>query len=131
MHHKATRRQLTASATTQEGQYFIRARGGCRSLVTLGLPRKPKGKKVHFEPPLPARFVTPEGSASTACEVTTVWETGARLRAKHPPPFQFVLLFASSPIVVSRVCKRVRCRGEDVWVDYVRQRPCYSMEVDR
>src|SRR4051812_1057419 len=86
--------------------------------VTMGFPaqRKPETKRVHFDPPLRARFVAPDESEYTSCEVTSVWETGARLRMKHPPPARFTLQFAWSPTVVSRFCRRVHCRGADVWV---------------
>jgi hypothetical protein len=132
MHHHPSKLQLTASSAALEHQHFS-VKGERSRYVTIGLParRINETKKVHFEPPLPARFVTLDGSCSTACEVTTVWETGARLRVKHPPPVGFMLLFAWSPNVVSRFCRRVRRRGEHVWVDYVRQRPCYFMEHDR
>jgi hypothetical protein len=131
MHHQRAELQLTASSATLEEQHFS-VKGERSRFVTIGFPaqRINETKKVHFEPPLRARFVTLDGTWSTACEVTTVWETGARLRVKHPPPFRFILLFAWSPNVVSRFCRRVRWRGENVWVDYVRQRPCYSMEYD-
>ena len=124
MHHQPAQRQLHASSATQEERSIS---------VTTGFrtQRKHGTRKIFFDPPLRARFVTLDGSCSAACEVTAVWETGARLRVKHPPPFRFILLFAWSPTVVSRFCRRVRCRGGDVWVDYVRQRPCYSMEYDR
>jgi hypothetical protein len=129
MHHEPTGRQLTTlSAAHQKQNVSVKARRS--KSARLGLPalRKHETKKVHFEPPVSARIVSPEGNGSTACEVKTVWATGARLRAKHRPPFRFILLFAWSPTVVSRVCRRVRCRGEEIWVDYVQQRPCYSME---
>jgi hypothetical protein len=131
MHNQPTKLQLTASSAALEEQHF-RVKGGRSRYVSIRFParRIDETKKVHFEPPLPARFVTLDGSWSTACEVTAVWATGARLRVKHPPPVRFMLLFAWSPNVVSRSCRRVRWRGENVWVDYVRQRPCYSMEYD-
>ncbi len=132
MHHLPARLQLTASSAGSEQRHFS-LKGERSSFVAIGLPaqRKSETKQVHFEPPLRARFVTLDGTWSMACEVTMVWETGARLRVKHPPPVQFILLFAWSPIVVSRRCQRVRWRGEHVWVDYVRQRGCYSVEYDR
>jgi hypothetical protein len=131
MHHQRVELQLTASSAALEGQHFS-VKGERTRSIAFGFPvqRNHETKKVHFEPPLRARFVTLDGTWSAACEVTTVWETGARLRVKHPPPFRFILLFAWSPNVVSRFCRRVRWRGENVWVDYVRQRPCYSMEYD-
>jgi hypothetical protein len=131
MHHQPTKLQPTASSVALEEQHFS-VKGERSRIVTIGFPaqRNSETKKVHFEPPLRARFVTLDGTWSTACEVTAVWETGARLRVKHPPPVRFILLFAWSPRVVSRLCTRVRWRGENVWVDYVRQRPCYFMEYD-
>ena len=132
MHHQLAQLQLTASPTALEEQHFS-VKGERSRFVTIGFPaqRINETKKVHFDPPLHARFVTLDGTWSTPCEVTMVWETGARLRVKHPPPVRFILLFAWSPTVVSRLCRRVRWRGENVWVDYVRQRHCYSMEYDR
>jgi hypothetical protein len=132
MHHQPAQRQPTACSVAHEEQHFSVKSERSRS-VTIGFPaqRKQGTRRIHFDPPLRARFVTLDGSWSTECEVTAVWETGARLRVKHPPPFRFILLFAWSPTVVSRFCRRARCRGGDVWVDYVRQRPCYSMEYDR
>jgi hypothetical protein len=131
MHYQRAQQQLTASSAALEAQH-LGVKGERSRFVTIGFPAQwnRETKKVSFEPPLRARFVTPDGSWSMACEVTMVWETGARLRVKHPPPVRFILLFAWSPTVVSRFCRRVRWRGENVWVDYVRQRPCYSMECD-
>jgi hypothetical protein len=132
MHDQTAQPQLIASSAAPEEQHASVKRERSRS-VTIGFPaqRKHETKMVHFEPPRCARFVNTDGSQSTACEVTTVWETGAQLRVKHPPPLRFILQFAWFPTVVSRFCRRVRCRGEDVWVDYERQRPYYSMEDDR
>jgi hypothetical protein len=132
MHHQRAQLQLTASsAAVEERRFSVKDERSGFVAIGFPAPRNSETKKVHFEPPLRARFVTLDGSWSTACEVTTVWETGARLRVKHPPPLQFILLFAWSPTVVSRFCRRVRWRGENVWVDYVRQRPCYFMEYDQ
>ena len=131
MHHQLAQLQLTALPVALQQQHFSLDGEPSGSVAfRFPAPRK-RAKKVYFEPALRARFVTLDGSGSTACEVTAVWESGARLRVQHPPPLQFVLLFAWSPTVVSRLCRRVRWRGENVWVDYVRQRPCYSMEYDR
>jgi hypothetical protein len=131
MHHQRAQLQLAASSAALEEHHFS-VKGDRSRFVAIGFPaQRNNEKKVHFEPPLRARFVTLDGSWSTACEVMAVWETGARLRVKHPPPVRFILLFAWSPTVVSRLCRRVRWRGENVWVDHVRQRPCYSMEHDR
>lgn len=132
MHQQLAQWELTAPSAPQEEPHFSTRAERSRP-VTIGFPaqRKHERKRVHFDPPLRARLVTPDGSWSAACEVIALWETGARLHVQHPPPSQFILLFAWSPTVVSRLCKRVRWRGEDVWVDYVRQRPCYSMEYDR
>lgn len=132
MHHQPAQWQLTVPSAPHEKPHFSIRRERRRS-IALGLPAQLKQdtKRVTFDPPLRARLVTPDGSWSAACEVMTLWETGARLRVQPPPPVQFILLFAWSPTVVSRLCKRVRWRGEDLWVDYVRQRPSYSMEYDR
>src|SRR4051794_7483666 len=118
MHHQPTEWHPTAACAAHGRQHFS-VKGELSRSVTIGFPaqRKHETKKVHFETPLSARFATLDGSQSTECEVTTIWETGARLRAKHPPPYRFVLVFTSSPTVVSRFCRRVWCRGEDVWVD--------------
>ncbi|MCS3928782.1 hypothetical protein M2175_003813 [Bradyrhizobium elkanii] len=132
MHDQTAQPQLTASTTAPEEKHSS-VKGDRSRSVTLGFPapRKHETKRVHFEPPLYARLVNLDGSEIAACEVTTVWETGAQLRIKCPPPFRFILQFAWSPTVVPRFCKRVRCQGEDVWVEYERQRPCYSLEYDR
>lgn len=132
MHDQTARPQLIASSAAREERHAGVKRGRS-SYVTIGFPaqRKHETKMVHFEPPRSARLVDTDGSQITTCEVTIVWETGARLRAKHPLPFRFILQFAWSPVVVSRFCRRVRCRGEDVWVEYERQCPRYSMEHDR
>jgi hypothetical protein len=130
MHHQPAH-LLTASSAALEERHFSVKRERSRSLAfSFPAQWKHETKRVHFDPPLRARLVTPDGSWGTACEVITLWERGARLRVKHRPPFQFILLFAWSPTVVSRFCRRVRWRGESVWVEYVRQRPCYSMEYD-
>jgi hypothetical protein len=107
---------------------------GEAKLVTIGFPAEDrhKTKRVNFEPPISARCLTADGSWTGDCEVMTVWATGARLRLKQPSYLdEFVLLFAWSPTVVSRRCRRVWCRGEEVCVEYVKTRPCYSMEHDR
>jgi hypothetical protein len=76
--------------------------------------------------------VSTDGNWSTECEVMAVWESGARLRTKEPSRLdEFLLQFAWSPSVVSRRCRMVWCRGEEVCVDYVRKRASYSMEQDR
>ena len=129
MHHQPAQWQLITPYAALDEQYPSFRSERSRT-VTTGFPaqRKPETKRVFFDPPLSARFVTLEGDWSAECEVTTVWETGARLRVKHPPPLRFILLLASSPAVVSRFCRRVRYCGADVWVEYIRQRPSYSME---
>lgn len=131
MHGQTAQPHLIASSAAPEDQHASVKNERSRP-VTIGFPvqRKHETKIVHFEPPRCARLVNTDGSQSTACEVSTVWEKGAQLRVKHPPPFRFILQFAWSPTVVSRFCRRVRCRGEDVWVEY-EQRPYYSMEHDR
>jgi hypothetical protein len=118
MHHQPANWQPAASCAAREEQYFS-VKGELSRSVTIGFPaqRKHETKKVHFETPLRARFVSLDGSLSTECEVTTIWDAGARLRVKYPPPFRFILQFTWSPTVVSRFCKRVRWRGEDVWVE--------------
>ena len=132
MHGQITQPQLTGSSAAPEEKHSS-VKGDRSRSVTIGFPaqRKHETKMVHFESPLFARLVNLDGSEIAACEVTTVWETGAQLRMKCPPPLRFILQFAWSPTVVSRFCRRVRCRGEDVWVEYERQRPCYSLEYDR
>jgi hypothetical protein len=132
MHGQTAQPQRTGSGAGLEDKRSSAKTNRSRS-VTIGFPaqREHETKKVHFDPPRCARLVNPDGSEIAECEVTAVWEGGAQLRLDCPPPFRFVLQFAWSPTVVSRFCKRVRCRGEDVWVEYERQRPCYSLEYDR
>jgi hypothetical protein len=106
---------------------------GCYRSITSGLPAESKQnpKRVNFDPPRLARCLSTDGNWSTDCEVLTVWESGARLRSKEPSRLdEFLLQFAWSPTVVSRRCRRVWCRGEEVCVDYVRKRASYSMERD-
>jgi hypothetical protein len=119
------------AATVKPGR--TRMRGGAK-LVTIGFPAEDrhKTKRVNFDPPISARCLATDGKQTFECEVMTVWATGAHLRVKQPSYLdEFVLLFAWSPTVVSRRCKRLWCRGEEVCVEYVKTRRSYSLEHGR
>ncbi|EHR01592.1 MULTISPECIES: hypothetical protein [unclassified Bradyrhizobium] len=132
MHNQPVQRQLKTKSFLPAKQQPL-VRGDALRSVTIGFPAQVKHepKRVHFDPPLRARLVGPDEGQSTECEVTTVWDAGAQLRVKDPPPAQFVLQFAWAPTVVARLCRRTRCNGEEVWVEYIKQPPCYSMKDDQ
>jgi len=97
---------------------------------TLGFPAlRTELKKVTFTHPLDARCVALDESWSTDCQVLSVWEGGARLLVRDPQDLtRFFLIFASSPKLVFRRCKRVWGRGNELEVSYERQPPCYALE---
>lgn len=129
MHNRPAQRQLNTTSALPGKQQSLVTGERSRS-VTIGFPAhgKHEPKRVHFEPPLRARVVGPNDSRSTECEVTAVWDAGAQLRVRDTLLPQFILQFAWSPTVVSRLCRRTRCNGEEVWVEYIKQHPCYSMK---
>lgn len=64
------------------------------------------------------------------CLVVTVWEGGARLNVKSPEHLtEFLLYFTWSHNPVSRQCKRVWTRGDEIEVECKREQPSYLMHM--
>lgn len=79
---------------------------------------------MHFDPPRPARCSSLDGTWSTDCLILSVWETGARLLLQRPTSIVDLLIaFSSGPMPVFRQGRRTRTNGNELEVEYKREKP--------
>lgn len=84
------------------------------------IPADGEARRVPFNPPLEARYMSVDGCFAGNCLVLNTGEDGALLSNIPPTLDEFFLIFTSAARPVLRRCKRVWVRGGKMNVDYQR-----------
>jgi hypothetical protein len=82
---------------------------------------KGEARRVTFDPPLKAKYMSTDSALSGDCLVLNAGEDCALI--EHVPPFldEFFLIFSSAPRQVFRRCKRAWIDGTKIDVEYQRK----------
>lgn len=83
-------------------------------------PANGEARRVPFNPPLEARYMSVDGCFAGNCLVLNTGEYGALLENTPPTLDEFFLIFTSAARPVFRRCKRAWVRGSKMDVDYQR-----------
>ncbi|WP_035686466.1 hypothetical protein [Bradyrhizobium sp. Cp5.3] len=88
-------------------------------------------RRVQFNPPLEANYMTVDGIRSGNCLVLNTGDDGALLEHVPPTLREFFLIFTSASAVrpVYRRCKRASIQGTKMDVDYDRTQPCFARHM--
>lgn len=92
---------------------------------------KDGARRVPFNPPLEAKYMSVDGSLGGNCLVLNTGESGALLEHVPPTLNQFFLIFTSTSAVrpVYRLCKRAWVQGSKMEVDYVCKLPSFARHM--
>jgi hypothetical protein len=81
---------------------------------------KGEARRVTFDPPLKAKYMSTDGAFSGDCLVLNAGEDGALVEHVPPSLDEFFLIFTSAPCQVFRRCKRAWIDGTKIDAEYQR-----------
>jgi hypothetical protein len=80
-----------------------------------------EGRRVAFDPPLEAKYMSIDGTFCGDCVVLNTGEDGGLIEHIPPTFIEFFLIFASAPRPVFRRCRRAWVHDTRMAVEYQRK----------